>query len=92
MIPEIWTKQVYSHEGKYFNVPEREVIPKPFPETHPPLWSACSQDDTFQLAGEMGLGCLCNVLGQYETVERGKGTIKKRSSRPARWASLLTIR
>ena len=77
MIPEIWTKQVYSHEGKYFNVPEREVIPKPFQKPHPPLWSACSQDDTFQLAGEMGLGCLCNVLGQYETVERRIGIYKE---------------
>ena len=69
MLPEIWTQDTYSHQGKYFNVPEREVIPKPMQKPHPPLWSACSQEDTFQLAGEMGLGCLCNVLGQYETVQ-----------------------
>src|SRR5204862_7318067 len=29
MLPNIWTQQVYTHQGKYFNVPEREVIPKP---------------------------------------------------------------
>ena len=69
MIPNIWTQEIYSHEGKYFNIPEREVIPKPMQKPHPPLYSACSQEDTFQLAGEMGLGCLCNVLGQYDTVE-----------------------
>src|SRR2546426_11592096 len=57
MLPNIWTQQVYSHQGKYFNVPEREVIPKPFQNPHPPLWSACSQDDTFQRAGELGIGC-----------------------------------
>ena len=34
------------------------------------MFSACSQDDTFQRAGELGLGCLCNVLGSYETVEK----------------------
>ena len=77
MLPNIWTQDVYSHQGQYFNVPEREVIPKPIQKPHPPLWSACSQEDTFQLAGQMGLGCLCNVLGQYETVEKRIGIYKE---------------
>ena len=77
MIPNIWTQEIYSHEGKYFNVPEREVIPKPFQKPHPPLWSACSQDDTFQRAGELGIGCLCNVLGQYDAVEKRIGVYKE---------------
>lgn len=70
MLPKMWTQQLFSHQGKYFTVPEREVIPKPMQKPHPPLWSACSQEDTFQLAGERGIGCLCNVLGQYDAVER----------------------
>ena len=77
MLPDIWTQETFSHHGRYFNVPEREVIPKPMQKPHPPLWSACSQEDTFQLAGEMGVGCLCNVLGQYETVERRIGIYKE---------------
>jgi alkanesulfonate monooxygenase SsuD/methylene tetrahydromethanopterin reductase-like flavin-dependent oxidoreductase (luciferase family) len=70
MLSNIWTQPVYSHQGKYFNVPEREVIPKPFQKPHPPLWSACSQEDTSPRAGELGIGCLCNVLGQYDAVSR----------------------
>lgn len=70
MLPNLWTQEIYSHQGKYFTVPEREIIPKPMQQPHPPLWTACSQDDTFQRAGELGIGCLCNVLGQYDTVER----------------------
>ena len=77
MIPNIWTQEIYSHQGKYFNVPEREVIPKPMQKPHPPLWSACSQDDTFQRAGELGIGCLCNVLGQYDAVEKRIGVYKE---------------
>ena len=85
MIPNIWTQEIYSHEGKYFNVPEREVIPKPFQKPHPPLWSACSQDDTFQRAGELGIGCLCNVLGQYDAVEKRIGVYKEalKTAQPA---------
>jgi alkanesulfonate monooxygenase SsuD/methylene tetrahydromethanopterin reductase-like flavin-dependent oxidoreductase (luciferase family) len=77
MLPDIWTQETFSHQGRYFNVPEREIIPKPMQKPHPPLWSACSQEDTFQIAGEMGVGCLCNVLGQYETVERRIGIYKE---------------
>jgi alkanesulfonate monooxygenase SsuD/methylene tetrahydromethanopterin reductase-like flavin-dependent oxidoreductase (luciferase family) len=77
MLPNIWTQEIYSHQGKYFNVPEREVIPKPMQKPHPPLWSACSQDDTFQRAGELGIGCLCNVLGQYDAVEKRIGVYKE---------------
>jgi alkanesulfonate monooxygenase SsuD/methylene tetrahydromethanopterin reductase-like flavin-dependent oxidoreductase (luciferase family) len=77
MLPRIWTEEVYSHQGKYFNVPEREVIPKPMQKPHPPLYSACSQPDTFQRAGELGIGCLCNVLGQYDEVEKRIKTYKE---------------
>lgn len=77
MLPNIWTQEIYSHQGKYFNVPEREVIPKPMQKPHPPLYSACSQEDTFQIAGELGIGCLCNVLGQYDAVESRINTYKE---------------
>jgi alkanesulfonate monooxygenase SsuD/methylene tetrahydromethanopterin reductase-like flavin-dependent oxidoreductase (luciferase family) len=70
ILPRMWTEQVFSHEGKFYQIPPREIIPKPVQQPHPPMFSACSQDDTFQRAGELGLGCLCNVLGSYETVEK----------------------
>jgi alkanesulfonate monooxygenase SsuD/methylene tetrahydromethanopterin reductase-like flavin-dependent oxidoreductase (luciferase family) len=34
------------HHGKYFNMPLRNVLPKPYQKPHPPLWVACSQLDT----------------------------------------------
>jgi alkanesulfonate monooxygenase SsuD/methylene tetrahydromethanopterin reductase-like flavin-dependent oxidoreductase (luciferase family) len=70
ILPRMWTAEVFAYEGKYYQIPSREVIPKPWQQPHPPLFSACSQDDTFQRAGELGIGCLCNVLGSYETVEK----------------------
>ena len=56
MLPRIWTEEVFAHEGKYYQVPPREVFPKPFQKPHPPLWSACNQEDTARMAGEQGLG------------------------------------
>jgi len=65
IIPKMWTEDPFSHDGHFFKIPERSVIPKPIQSPHPPLWVACSQPDSFRNAGEMGLGVLCFTLGGY---------------------------
>ena len=46
------------HHGKYFDLPPRNVIPKPMQKPHPPLWVACSQRDTIEYCGRRGMGAL----------------------------------
>ena len=46
------------HHGKYFDMPLRNVVPKPVQKPHPPLWMACSQLETIERAGECGFGAL----------------------------------
>ena len=71
IIPRMWTEDPFSHEGHYFNIPPRSVIPKPVQKPHPPMWVACSQPSSFTTAGEMGLGALCfNLAGYEQMVER----------------------
>jgi alkanesulfonate monooxygenase SsuD/methylene tetrahydromethanopterin reductase-like flavin-dependent oxidoreductase (luciferase family) len=47
------------------------VVPKPYQKPHPPLWAACTQEETVQIAGERGIGCLIHGkagperVGQY---------------------------
>ncbi len=45
-------------DGKYFKMPERNIVPKPLQSPHPPLWVACSNRDTIKLAARMGIGAL----------------------------------
>jgi alkanesulfonate monooxygenase SsuD/methylene tetrahydromethanopterin reductase-like flavin-dependent oxidoreductase (luciferase family) len=45
-------------EGKYFSMPHRNVVPKPLQKPHPPLWAACSNRDSVQLAAHLGMGAL----------------------------------
>ena len=68
VLPKAWAKGVTSHEGKYFKIPPREVLPKPLQKPHPPLWSACGSDETVRLAAEMGLGALVGSEGGPEKV------------------------
>ena len=58
IIPRAWTEGEFSYQGEYFNIPPREVHPKPVQKPHPPIWLGCSQEETFRKAGELGLGCL----------------------------------
>jgi alkanesulfonate monooxygenase SsuD/methylene tetrahydromethanopterin reductase-like flavin-dependent oxidoreductase (luciferase family) len=75
------TKQIrigsFSHEGRFYRIPPRSVIPKPVQKPHPPLWVACSQPDSFRQAGEMGLGALCFSLGGYEQMAERAGIYRE---------------
>ena len=46
------------HHGRYFDIPLRNVLPKPVQKPHPPIWVACSQLETLAKAGEWGMGAL----------------------------------
>ena len=56
VIPKMWTQDLFSWDGKYFSMPERAVLPKPFQKPHPPLWVTATNPNTVELAGRMGLG------------------------------------
>ncbi|MCB0218155.1 MAG: LLM class flavin-dependent oxidoreductase [Chrysiogenetes bacterium] len=45
-------------EGKYVNMPARNVMPKSKQKPHPPLWVACSRRETIHMAAERGMGAL----------------------------------
>ena len=77
MIPKMWTEDPFSHQGEFFNIPERSVIPKPVQQPHPPMWVACSQPDSFRRAGEQGLGVLCFNLGGYAQMEERVGAYRE---------------
>jgi alkanesulfonate monooxygenase SsuD/methylene tetrahydromethanopterin reductase-like flavin-dependent oxidoreductase (luciferase family) len=46
------------HDGKYFKMPPRDVVPKPVQKPHPPMWLACSSRPMIHLAAQLGLGAL----------------------------------
>ena len=71
-LPEIlrmWREEKYSYAGKYFSMPERNVLPKPYSKPHPPIWVACGSPSTFEKAARLGLGALCFSLGSPKDFE-----------------------
>jgi alkanesulfonate monooxygenase SsuD/methylene tetrahydromethanopterin reductase-like flavin-dependent oxidoreductase (luciferase family) len=62
-ILRMWRETPYRHDGRFFAMPERNVLPKPWSRPHPPLWMACGSPSTFEKAGRLGVGALCFSLG-----------------------------
>jgi alkanesulfonate monooxygenase SsuD/methylene tetrahydromethanopterin reductase-like flavin-dependent oxidoreductase (luciferase family) len=58
-IVRMWKDEEYSYDGKFFSMPSRNVLPKPYSKPHPPIWMAAGSPGTFDLAAELGVGVLC---------------------------------
>jgi alkanesulfonate monooxygenase SsuD/methylene tetrahydromethanopterin reductase-like flavin-dependent oxidoreductase (luciferase family) len=63
---KMWRQDRYAFDGKYFTLPERNVLPKPHVLPHPPMWVAAANPGTFEKAARMGLGVLCFTGGSPE--------------------------
>jgi len=61
MIPQIWQAEEFSWEGRFWKVPKRRVLPKPYQKPHPPIWLAGTQPSTYGLAAEKGIGVLLSA-------------------------------
>ena len=56
--PDVQGRGLSSYDAKCYKIPMRNVLPKPVQKPHPPLWVACSQLETIEMAGRRGLGAL----------------------------------
>jgi alkanesulfonate monooxygenase SsuD/methylene tetrahydromethanopterin reductase-like flavin-dependent oxidoreductase (luciferase family) len=57
-IVPMFTEERWEYRGEWFDFPKRNVVPKPMQRPHPPLWVACSQLETIEMAAHRGLGAL----------------------------------
>lgn len=47
-----------SYYGKHFQMPERNILPKPLQKPHPPMWTAAGRREQIKLCASNGLGAL----------------------------------
>ena len=67
---KMWQADEYpGFDGRFFSMPPRNVLPKPYSAPHPPMWVAAGNPATFQKAARMGLGVLCFTIGGPESVK-----------------------
>jgi alkanesulfonate monooxygenase SsuD/methylene tetrahydromethanopterin reductase-like flavin-dependent oxidoreductase (luciferase family) len=64
-------------DGRFVQIPPRNVVPKPVQKPHPPLWVACSRRDTILLAAEKGVGALTFAFIDPEEAEQWIGDFER---------------
>ncbi|WP_157215221.1 LLM class flavin-dependent oxidoreductase [Flavisphingomonas formosensis] len=73
LIPKIFVNEEIEHEGEYIQIPRRAVWPKPYQDPHPPMYMACSREDSLLTAGERGIGALVmGFTGPEEIARKNK--------------------
>jgi alkanesulfonate monooxygenase SsuD/methylene tetrahydromethanopterin reductase-like flavin-dependent oxidoreductase (luciferase family) len=70
LIPKIMTQDFVEHHGKHVTIPGRGVWPKPFQQPHPPIYMACSREDSLRVAGSRGIGALVMGFSGPEEIAR----------------------
>lgn len=53
-----FTEDSVSFDGEFFDWPARNVLPKPMQKPCPPIWVACSNYRTIEMAARRGIGAL----------------------------------
>jgi alkanesulfonate monooxygenase SsuD/methylene tetrahydromethanopterin reductase-like flavin-dependent oxidoreductase (luciferase family) len=62
LVPKLWTNPRVTHHGRFYQLDDISVIPKPYQLPHPPLWQAASSPASFGDAGRRGVGVLGTTL------------------------------
>jgi alkanesulfonate monooxygenase SsuD/methylene tetrahydromethanopterin reductase-like flavin-dependent oxidoreductase (luciferase family) len=84
MIPRMWLEEQFEIHDELMDVPPRPIHPKPFQDPHPPMYLACTREETLDTAGEWGLGALVLGFGGPEDVARKnqvyRAAVRRRSA------------
>jgi alkanesulfonate monooxygenase SsuD/methylene tetrahydromethanopterin reductase-like flavin-dependent oxidoreductase (luciferase family) len=63
MIPRMWQQDVFEWHSERYDIPPIQVVPNPVQQPHPPMFAACTNPKTAELAGSLGLGALNFAAG-----------------------------
>ena len=68
--PKMWMQDTYEgFDGKYWSLPPRMILPKPWKKPHPPMWYAAGNPASYEMSARMGLGVLGFSVGNLKQLE-----------------------
>ena len=75
--PKMWMQDTYQgYDGKFWSLPPRKILPKPYKKPHPPMWYAAGNISSYEMAARKGLGVLGFSVGDLEAAEKAVGSYK----------------
>ena len=65
----MWMQDEYQgFEGKWWSLPPRKILPKPYHKPHPAMWYAAGNTSSYAMAAQKGLGVLGFSVGSFEAL------------------------
>ena len=59
LMKRLWTEEKVTHHGKYFNLENVTVGPRPVQKPHPPIWTGGGAESALKRAGRIADGFIC---------------------------------
>jgi probable F420-dependent oxidoreductase len=59
LMKRLWTEDNVTHKGKFFNVENLTIGPRPIQKPHPPIWTGGSAEVALKRAGAWANGFIC---------------------------------
>jgi len=87
-----FTKDNFSYEGKYYNVKDVSVVPRPLQKPHPKFYAGGTSDITYQTAGEKGWGIFVPPLLPWRVLEGPLDIYKKACAAHGHTPDIVYIR
>ena len=65
--PKMWMQDEYEgYQGKFWSLPPRKILPKPWKKPHPAMWYAAGNTSSYAMAARKGLGVLGFSVGAVD--------------------------
>jgi alkanesulfonate monooxygenase SsuD/methylene tetrahydromethanopterin reductase-like flavin-dependent oxidoreductase (luciferase family) len=72
------TEDGFEYHGKYHDIPETTIFPKPLQKPRPPVWLAAHTPESFAIAARLGLQSITTNSGRpVEVLEEGWAAFKE---------------
>ncbi len=87
-----WTREKVTYQGKYYNVKDVTVVPRPVQKPYPRLFTGGTSDVTYQMAGARGWGIFVPPLLPWGVLEGPLNIYKKACAEHGHEPDIVYIR
>lgn len=77
LIKRLWTEEVVTHEGRFFQVHDASTTIRPVQKPYPPIWIAANADAAVVRTARLGHPWMINPHAALPTIERQWGRYKQ---------------
>jgi alkanesulfonate monooxygenase SsuD/methylene tetrahydromethanopterin reductase-like flavin-dependent oxidoreductase (luciferase family) len=87
-----WTEERFSYDGKFWQIRNARVVPRPLQQPHPPISTGGTSDSTYELAGSRGYGIFIPPLLPFAALERQLGIYREACAKHGHEPNIIYLR